>query len=303
MPPACLCIRPARFGLHAESASTNAYVRAPDADDDTIARRGREEANGLIAALTDAGVDVLALDEHDKAGAPCPDSVFPNNWFSVHDVAGERVLVLYPMHDEARRRERWGDLRERLTGAGVRTDRVIDLTAHEHAGCALEGTGSLVFDHTRRVVYAARSPRTDEALVREFAPRLGVEPVVFDAADVTGTPVYHTNVLMTVADTFAIACLERIASGREAVRAHLTDGGRALVEIAPEQMDRFCANAIALPTTAGGQVLAMSTTAHDALTPDQRRALSRHAALLPVTIPTIEHVGGGSVRCMIAALP
>lgn len=297
MPPSCLTVLPARFAYHDAAASTNAYTHTPDADADTVARAARSEAETLVRALRDAGVDIFALDERDKPGEPCPDSVFPNNWFSVHGT----TLVLYPMHDEARRRERWGDLRERLTAAGVRIDEVIDLTHHERDGRALEGTGSLVFDHANRVVFAARSARTDEALAREIAQRLGYEPVLFDAHDQTGAPVYHTNVVMSVSERFAIVCLERIEQP-DAVSEALTQSGRTLVEITGEQMDRFGANVIALPSHHADTILAMSRTAHDAYTDAQRAQLQRFARPVPVEIPTIERIGGGSVRCMIATL-
>ncbi len=304
MPPSCLLIRPARFGHHAASGESNAYVHAPDDDGATIATRAAGEADGLIDALRAAGVEALVLDEREKAGEPCPDAVFPNNWFSVHRVAGVRVLVLYPMHNPERRRERWWDLRERLGASGVRIDRVIDLTGHEDEGRALEGTGSLVFDDDQRAVYAAVSARTDEALVRDLARQLGYEPVLFEAHDRAGGLVYHTNVLMSVAPAFAIACLERITNDadRARVRERLCADGRTLVEITAEQMDRFCGNVLALPTRDGTTVLAMSAAAHGGFTSQQRRTLGHHATLLAVPIPTIEHVGGGSVRCMIARL-
>ena len=301
MPPACLCILPARFGVHEATAATNVYVRTPDVDGDVVAERGRLEAEGLITALRGAGVDVLALDERDKggdSGGGSPDAVFPNNWFVVHD----KALVICPMHNELRRRERWGGFRGHLARAGVPIERMIDMTAYEREGRALEGTGSLVFARAQGVGYAARSARTDEGLVRELAAELGVEAVVFDARDVKGTPVYHTNVLMSVADDFAIVCAERVVDRGAELIERLGANGRAVVEITPEQMDRFCANALAVPTRTGGTVLAMSVTAYTAFTPEQRNALASHATILHAPIPTIEGAGGGSVRCMIAML-
>lgn len=300
MIPTALLIRPARFGLHEAAASSNPYITSPDDTPSTIHEQAFAEFNALADALADAGVDTLILDERERHEEPCPDAVFPNNWFSLH--AG--TLVLYPMRDEARRRERWGNLRERLEIAGVRIDRVIDLTHHETEGRYLEGTGSLVFDPVEPMVYAARSPRTDEGLVRELATTLDVEPVVLDATDIAGGAVYHTNVLMSVARTYAIACLERVVgdADRGRLRSALTVGGRTLVDITPAQMDDYCANALELPTRTGGTVLALSERAHNALTNEQRRALKEHTPLVSVPIPTIERVGGGSVRCMIARL-
>lgn len=298
MPPSCCCILPARFGRNDESADTNPYVGASPDDPDAVAAAARAEAQALFDTLGAHGVDVLVVDEREREDEPCPDAVFPNNWFVVH----EGTLVLCPMLNAERRRERWGDWRARLERAGVAIDRAIDMTRHERAGRALEGTGSLVFDRSLGAVYAVRSPRTDEALVRELAVELGVEPVVFDAQDVAGTPIYHTNVLLSVAGTFAIACLDRVTSGRDALRERLSAGVRTLVEITPRQMDRFCANALALPTGDGGVVLAMSETAYTAFTQEQRDALAEHATLVHAPIPTIERLGGGSVRCMIATL-
>ena len=302
--PRCLLVRPERFGYHAEASGTNAYASRPAADDDEVAQLAVREFDSLVEALSGAGVEALVLDERDRRASPCPDSVFPNNWFSVHTVGGERVLVLYPMRDPERRRERWGDLRERICEAGVHTDRVMDLTHHEKDGRALEGTGSLVFDGANRTVFAARSARTDEALVREVALELGVEPVIFDATDSAGGAVYHTNVLMSIAPTLAISCIERITADqdRDRARLHLRRNGRTLIEIDAAQMDAFCANIIALPSARGGTVLAMSETARSAFTVRQIKQIETHAMIVCASIPTIEKVGGGSVRCMIAGL-
>ena len=291
-PSTLVMVRPHRFAVNPLTADDNAFQT--DGIGEGVARAARDEVTAAVAALRAAGVTVLLFEDE---GIATPDSVFPNNWFSTHP-GGE--IVLYPMRAPNRRGERRADVVEALREAYAVSE-VIDLSPREDDGRFLEGTGSLVIDHAEGVAYAARSGRTDEGLVRDVCGRLGLEPVLFDAAGPDGAPIYHTNVMMSVGDGFALldeACIAD-PSERRALRGRLAARG-AVVTITPEQTARFAGNALAVTGT-GGQRLALSRTAWGALRDDQRAALAEHAAPLVLSVPTIER-SGGSVRCMLAGV-
>lgn len=294
--PAVLMIRPVRFFANPETRASNAFQR----DDLALAvaaqqARAAAEFEGLAAALRAAGVAVHAFDDTPEPATP--DAIFPNNWVSFH--ADGRV-VLYPMLAPNRRAERRPELLAALRGAYAVAE-VVDLTHHEAAGRFLEGTGSLVLDRPGRVAYACRSPRTHEAVLAEFAARLGYAVVAFDAFGPDAAPIYHTNVLMAVGEGFAVIGAEAIpAEQRGEVLTRLAASGREVVALTPAQLGAFAGNMLALRAADGGQVLAMSARAEACLTPDQRAVLARHARVVAAPVPTIEDCAGGSVRCMLA---
>lgn len=294
---AVLMVRPASFGWNPETEASNSFQRSIAGDASFFAVRAREEFDAVAGALLHAGVAVHAFD--DLPEPACPDAVFPNNWVSFH---GDGTVVLYPMLAPNRRLERRRDLFRRLEEAGFRIRRLVDLTHHETRGAFLEGTGSLVLDHAARVAYACLSPRTHEAPLREFCGQLGFEPCVFRAVDAGGRPVYHTNVVLSVGASLAVAADRNIlAEDRESVLAKLERAGRRLLTIDDAQAAAFAANVLELRAGDGASVLAMSAAAAAAF---GEGGLSSIRALVDrivsVPIPTIEALGGGSVRCMIA---
>ena len=292
---AVLLVRPAAFGFHAEAAASNAFA-TPSADSGLRAHAIRE-VDRLARRLDDAGVEVLVLDDRPDPGKP--DAVFPNNWVSFH---ADGTMVLYPMATERRRLERETIEVSRLLGAsGFEVRRTVDLTSHEHHGRFLEGTGSLILDRPRRRALASRSVRTNPETVAAFDEALGFTTLLFDAADHAGLPIYHTNVLLSLGTDWAILCTEAVVDAdRAAVRNEIRASGRFLVEVGFDQMRRFCCNIIELRSRSGEPVIAMSHAAIGALAPQQKRALEGFATLADARVPTIEAVGGGGVRCMIA---
>lgn len=299
--PAVLMIRPAHFGANAETASSNFFQgsAAPSADVNITAQR---EFDALALALATAGVRV-----HEYAGraeVALPDEVFPNNWLSLH---ADGSAVLYPMLAPNRRRERRPEIIAELRDAhGYRVERVVDLTKLETRGEYLEGTGSLVLDRPRRIAYACASPRTTPGALAVFGRELGYTIAAFHAVDRAGRPIYHTNVMLALGTRFAALCLQAISEPREqaAVQACLAESGREIIELDFAQLESFAGNLLELRGT-HGPIIALSATALAALDGAQRRALERHGELVPTPIGTIESVGGGSVRCMLAevALP
>jgi hypothetical protein len=293
-------VRPARFGCNPQTAASNAFQAKPGA----IAAGDAQgvvlqEFRGLADALERAGVEVLIAPDSDAP--PKPDAIFPNNWISFHH---DGTVALYPMLALNRRWERREEVLEQVVRqGGFRVSRTVDLTHRESEEKYLEGTGSVVLDRVHRVAYACSSPRTDLDVLGEFAQLLDYELMTFDAADGGGLPVYHTNVLMAIGTGFAVVCGESIGNDahRAAVLSKLRATGHAIIDISLAQMAQFAANVLEL-SAPGGALVALSTTALNSLAPAQRRALESHATLIPANIPTIERIGGGGVRCMLAEI-
>ena len=299
---AVLMIRPAAFGYNAETAATNAFQHPNAADPAATADQARAEFEQLVRALTSEGVSVITID--DTAAPKKPDAVFPNNWVSFHACG---TLVLYPMQSASRRAERRQDVIEAVVKAsGFKVSHLLDLTHYETEGKYLEGTGSLVLDHINRVAYACVSARTHPEVVAEWARELQYEPVIFQAADLKGVPLYHTNVLMCVGARAVIIGTEAIAAGdRERVLAHLAASGRQIIQISQAAITQFAGNMLELASwdeaLGDCRVLVMSESARRALGPEAFAQLSGCTdTVLAVPVPTIEAVGGGSVRCMLA---
>jgi hypothetical protein len=294
-------VRPARFGHNAETAGSNFFQRnAPRAGDDAV--NALREFDALALALARAGVRVLQF--AGQRGAALPDEVFPNNWLSLH---ADGTAVLYPLLAPIRRRERRDDVLAALrTQHGYRIDRTLDLTHFEHRGQFLEGTGSLVLDRPRRIAYACLSPRTHAAPLVEFGRALGYETVGFRAMDRAGRPIYHTNVLLAIGTGFAALCTAAIAdpAERRAVVDRLEDTGHEILDLGFDQLEAFAGNLLEL-RGARGPVIALSATALRSLATGAQRTLEQHGELVVAEVPTIERIGGGSVRCMLTevALP
>lgn len=295
---AVMMIRPATFGSNPETRASNRFQHGPDAAGPDAAAVAAAEFDAAVGALEDADVEVHAFD--DRLEPACPDAVFPNNWVSLH---ADGTVVLYPMLAPSRRRERRLDLLVELERrGGFRVTRLLDLTHHELAGRFLEGTGSVVFDHPGRTAYACRSPRTDSAVLAELCEELGYRPFVFEARDDQGVPVYHTNVLLSVGTRFAVVCADAVEPARRAALiGQLGAGGRHVEVIDRRQMARFAGNVLEVRDRWGSTVLAMSRQAHDSLGPEVRERLADCVErVVTVAVPTIESLGGGSVRCMLA---
>jgi hypothetical protein len=293
-----LLVRPARFGYNPQTAGSNAFQKSPDLPGGEISRRAMSEFEGVAEGIRRLGISVTVGE--DSKEPYTPDAVFPNNWFSTHP---DKTLVLYPMEAEARRRERDPALIEKIFRAcGI--ERTLDLTSYEAEGKFLEGTGSLVLDHASRTAYACLSSRTDAGLVKEWAEEMKFEAVTFNAYGPDGTPVYHTNVLMCLGAGFAVFCAAAVsdATERERLRERLSSGGREVIEISPEQMSEFAGNMLQLQDLNGEKILVMSERARESLDPDQLQLILSRTRIASFPIPTIEHCGGGSIRCMIAEL-
>jgi hypothetical protein len=292
-------VRPRHFGFNAETAVSNRFQQ-PGGSDHTAAQ-AQAEFDAFAAALAGEGITVCVAQDSDEPRKP--DAVFPNNWVSFH---ADGTLVLYPMQSPSRRVERRPEIIDRvLRDTGFRVSRTIDLTPHEKAGRFLEGTGSLVLDHAERVAYACRSPRTHEEVAREWAGQMGYELEMFAASDARGTPIYHTNVLMSIGMRMAVVALDTIAAtDRERIAARLAVN-HEVMQITAAEMAAFAGNVLELGSwdeyLGDMRILVMSAAAQRAL--EGRKYARLYAsvdAVLAVPVDVIERHGGGSVRCMLA---
>lgn len=290
-------IRPASFTFNMETADSNSFQQSATDNVDS-SWQAKLEFDAMVEQLHSFLIDVHVF--HDTPLPLKPDSLFPNNWISIHE-SGQ--LVLYPMLAPNRRLERRVDIVD-FFKTNFEIKEVINFSSHEKNGIYMEGTGSVVFDHANRFAYACRSPRTDTFLLKEICERLGYKAIVFDAMDESGKQIYHTNVMMCVGSKFVILCLDAIGNEQDQ-ELLLTQFGKTrhqVIAISFEQLKSFAGNMLEVENREGDPFVIMSQQALDSLLPGQVNAISKFGTIIPVAIPTIEKFGGGSVRCMMAGV-
>jgi hypothetical protein len=296
-----LMIRPLHFCMNEETAVNNYFQQQADGLDDRSAlQMAQREFDTFVKALQDKGVNVIIVE--DRTEIRTPDSIFPNNWISFH---ANGDVAIYPMYAENRRMERREDVLELIEQKGFKIDRVIDLTEAEDQQAYLEGTGSLVLDRENSLAYCALSERSNEELFFEFCEIFGYKPLTFSAFQTVNgerKPIYHTNVVLTIGESFAVVCADCIDDEQERQRVirSLQRSEKEIVLITEDQLDRFAGNMLQVIGANEERYLVMSKTAHESLTLEQIETLKKHTKLLVVEIPTIERLGGGSARCMMA---
>jgi len=295
-----LMIRPANFGFNPETADSNIYQQQDIRPIQEIHDLAKKEFDAFVETLNKHGVSVIAVD--DQVEPVTTDAVFPNNWFSTHD---DGRLILYPMASPMRRLERRKDIIEIFSAADRKVEEIIDLTFFEEEGQYLEGTGSLVLDRGNKIMYACISERTHPRPLQYLSEILGYELVSFQAAQKAGgklISIYHTNVMMHVGEHLAVACLDCVTSPKEALRLKdkLQDVGKVILPITVQQKFAFAGNMLEVQNGGGERFTIMSTTAFESLKSGQKQLLEKYTQLLPMSIPTIEKLGGGSARCMMA---
>lgn len=295
-------VEPVAFGFNEETAANNYFQQRTAAAGETVQARALKEFRGMADKLRANGIDVIVV--QDTPVPHTPDSIFPNNWISFHE---DGTVVLYPMFAENRRMERREDILQRIASEGFIIRRKIDYTDFERENRFLEGTGGIVLDHVNRYAFAALSQRVDKDLFIRFCAERNFVPVPFQAnqtVDGQRLPIYHTNVMMCMATGFAVICLDSIdhPEEREAVCRLLQSKGKEIIAISEEQMQHFAGNMLQVENEKGELLLVMSQSAYDSLDENQLQRLCRYNTLLPVSIPTIETLGGGSARCMMAEI-
>ena len=292
-----LMIQPTRFAFNEQAFQTNSFQHRSKENAQALQEKAELEFILFVDQLNDHGIDVYHY--LDLANSTTPDSIFPNNWFSTHC---EGWLCLYPMAVPNRRGERRSDIIEDLIEMGYD---LKDFSENESAGHFLEGTGSLIFDHDNKVVYAALSPRTEKELFEKVAQELGYRPISFKAYGKDGEAIYHTNVMMCIGQEFITIGLDTIdPQDRSRVEEELEKSGKAIIPLSNTQVyEHFAGTMLQVQNRLGERILVLSLKAYDSLNEQQHDLLSeRTDAFLPISIPTIEYIGGGSVRCMMAEI-
>lgn len=295
-----LMIRPVSFRMNEETAVNNYFQEDLDLKNTEINAKAQAEFDAFVEKLRAVGVNVIV--ENDDKLMDTPDSIFPNNWVSFHENGD---IALYPMFAENRRRERREEVFMRLEKEGFLIENIVDYTSAEDDGIFLEGTGSLLLDRKNGKAYCALSPRADEELFIEFCEDFDYFPVVFTANQTVNgkrLAIYHTNVMMCLAENFAVICADSIDDKKERknVLQHLKDDGKEIITITEAQMHQFAGNMLQVRGNDDKRYLVMSKAAHDSLTKAQIAQIEKHCEILSSSLETIETCGGGSARCMMA---
>jgi hypothetical protein len=290
-------VRPARFMYNTETALSNPFQKKTERRSEQIIQKAAlDEFNAFEETLKQNGIEVLVFD--DTPFPIKPDAVFPNNWVSFHE---NGKALIYPLFATNRRTEKRMEIISAIQNSFFNYE-IIDFSYFENENLFLEGTGSLVFDHTAKIIYAALSARTSRKPLLAVSEILGYEAICFTAEDRDHVAIYHTNVMLAIGSRFALICSESITSHaeRKQVLQQLSKTGKDVIDFSYSQMESFCCNAIELCNSDGERITVLSKTAFDALTKIQKKRLNKQTRLLPVQIPTIEQTGGGSARCMLA---
>jgi len=289
-------IRPVNFAFNSETAANNAFQVKGDAAN--VQSKALEEFDRFVSLLKRNDVDVTVVE--DSPQPYTPDSVFPNNWISFHS---NGTIVLYPMYAPNRRAERKEHVLEKIA-EHFKIVTKIDLTFFEDEGIFLEGTGSMVLDRDNRIAYACLSPRTDKKVLQAFCEKMNYEAAVFTAVDNNGQLIYHTNVMMCVADKYVVICVDSIPEMEE--KKHLIDiiekTGKEVIDISYDQLNHFAGNMLQIENKKGEKLLVMSTQAYQSLSNEQIEKLSSYNQVIHSSLITIETNGGGSARCMMAEI-
>lgn len=289
-----LMIRPSAFTYNAQTAVNNAFQA--ESKDNDIQQKAANEFDDFVSILQQNGVDVIVT--QDTPEPHTPDSIFPNNWVSFHE---DGTLLLYPMYAKNRRAERKPHVLD-IISQQFDIRKKIDLSTYEQKNLFLEGTGSMVLDRDKRIAYACLSPRTNANVLEDFCTKMNYKAVVFDATDENNKPIYHTNVMMCVADRYVVICLDSIRDPyqKERVETTIKESGKAIIPISLSQMNHFAGNMLQIENKKGEKLLVMSTQAYESLTPEQLKLLQFFNKIIHSSLTTIETNGGGSARCMMA---
>jgi len=296
-------IRPVNFRMNEQTAVNNYYQKVlNNVLPHTVTAKAQKEFDSYVEKLEGVGINVIVVD--DSLDTDTPDAVFPNNWISFHE---NGTVALYPMFAENRRLERREDVLDILENHGFVINNIIDYTSAEEEQVFLEGTGSIVLDRVNQKAYCALSPRADEELFIEFCEDFEYTPVIFSANQAINgqrKPIYHTNVMMCIGETFAVICLDCIddKTERKHVLNHLKQDGKEIITITETQVNSFAGNMLQVKGANDRSYLVMSEAAYSSLTKNKIETLKKHGSILMSSLDTIEACGGGSARCMMAEI-
>lgn len=293
-----LMIRPASFGYNAETAASNVFQGNVTLTEKEVQQKAVSEFDAFVKTLRSHNINVLV--KEDTPLPQKPDAIFPNNWFCT---LSDGTVATFPMFAANRRMEVRSDLIQALKDDFIVAN-VEDWTTYDRDELYLEGTGSMIIDHENKIVYACLSPRTNKALLQQFADAHGYNTVTFFSKDDNGTNVYHTNVIMHIGVGYAVICLSSIKdeNERDEVIESLVKTNHDIIDITMQQVHQYAGNMLQVESEDDKLYTILSQQAFEALNYGQKQTLAKYTHLLPVHIPTIETVGGGSVRCMMAEI-
>lgn len=298
-----LMIRPASFRMNEQTAVNNYYQQElADMLPATINAKAQQEFDAFVIKLRAAGVNIIVVE--DTKEPDTPDALFPNNWISFHENGD---VAIYPMFAKNRRLEKREDVLETIEEKGFEIKNIVDYSEAEEEAVFLEGTGSMILDRTNSKAYCALSPRADEELFMEFCEDFEYTPVLFTANQTINEKreaIYHTNVMMCVAENFAVICLEAIDDKKEKknVLKHLKSDKKEIIAITEKQVNQFAGNMLQVKGANDERFLIMSSSAYKSLTKEQLQKIEKHNAIIHSSLETIEFCGGGSARCMMAEI-
>ena len=296
-----LMIRPFNFQFNNQTAIDNHYQNQNDSLKDAH-KKAEKEFDKMVSELRKNGISVFVFNDDGKFHTP--DSIFPNNWISFHENGN---IGLYPMFAKNRRLERRPEILKYLNAQGFLTKEIIDYSAAEKSGKYLEGTGSMILDRENRIAYCSLSKRSNEGLFYTFCEDFKFKPLVFksyQSINEKRLSIYHTNVMMCVASEYAVICLDSVDNIHEKKRLVETiiQSGKEIIEIQENQVEKFAGNMLELKNSTGDSVLVMSSAARNCLNDKQIKSILKHSKIINSDLDTIESLGGGSARCMIAEI-
>ncbi|MCY7310646.1 MAG: amidinotransferase [Chitinophagaceae bacterium] len=291
-----LMVRPAAFGFNEETAANNYFQSSPDISKEELQQRALTEFDIMVQTLRSHDINVFVIEDTKEPAKP--DAIFPNNWLSTSPTG---IVTVFPMYAPNRRIEKREEILEQIAASFIIKD-LQDWTGYEAEGRFLEGTGSMIIDYENKMIYACVSERTSLSVLEKYAATNNFQAIVFLATDKNGMPVYHTNVMMTLGEDFCVLCEEAIEEEWEliAVRQLLESTNHSIIAITRDQMHSFAGNMLEVKNNKGENILILSQTAFNSLRKEQKQMLEAYSTLLPIAVPTIEEVEGGSVRCMMA---
>jgi len=289
-------VRPAAFGFNEETAANNYFQSSPDISKEELQQRALTEFDIMVQTLRSHDINVFVIEDTKEPAKP--DAIFPNNWLSTSPTG---IVTVFPMYAPNRRIEKREEILEQIASSFIIKD-LQDWTGYEAEGRFLEGTGSMIIDYENKMIYACVSERTSLLVLEKYAATNNFQAIVFLATDKNGMPVYHTNVMMTLGEDFCVLCEEAIEEEWEliAVRQLLESTNHSIIAITRDQMHSFAGNMLEVKNNKGENILILSQTAFNSLRKEQKQMLEAFSTLLPIAVPTIEEVEGGSVRCMMA---
>ncbi len=293
-----LLIKPCCFQYNTETESSNLFQQQLVENKEDIIEKAILEFTNFAQQLINNGINVTIID--DTSAPEKPDAVFPNNWISFHE---NGKIVLYPMLAENRRIERRQEIIDEI-GDKFNIKQIIDLTYFEKEAKFLEGTGSVILDRVNSKAYACLSPRTNKEVLYQFCEEIGYLPIFFYSLDENKNEIYHTNVMKCIGTYFDVVCLSSISDEQDKKNLiyELTKSNREIIDIDYTQVKNFAGNMLELKGSEGNSIIVLSQTAMNCLTSSQIESLKKYGDLLPLNVNTIEKIGGGSVRCMIAEI-